>query len=260
MFSALTGCCTLLPPSFSTCDCYLFLLTLYCTFAPLKRRPPPLPPPIPPGPGVFLELNEKRNLNCIPLKGMSGSAGWKLVINVLHIFYVSGSSVIIRTCLWCCAERRNSLGWGDSQGRRVGEEIGLHLQEGTGGEGGGCQGHIWHISGAIPVWFKMYYSHQATSYGSWENTKGQPRPVSLVTLLLEDGADAPHGDGAQGTKQANVVKRYKNTTAMLMYSHVTPSMLTSITSTKGSMLNRSPSPSRVWMTSRHFNKSLSDGP
>ncbi len=29
---------------------------------------------------VFLELNEKRNLNCLALKGMSGSAEWKVVL------------------------------------------------------------------------------------------------------------------------------------------------------------------------------------
>lgn len=50
-----------------------------------------------------MELNEKRNLNCLALKGMSGSAEWKVVINAFDVslsFFFKGAR-----------EHRNAQGW-----------------------------------------------------------------------------------------------------------------------------------------------------
>lgn len=63
----------------------------------------PITPPILPGLGVFLEVNKRRNLNCLPL---SVWVNWveTCVINVLSFFYVSGSPVCsaLRTAQECC--------------------------------------------------------------------------------------------------------------------------------------------------------------
>lgn len=109
----------------------------------LKRRPPPPLPPfflslplLPLGPGVFLEVNEKRNLNCLPLKGMSGSAGWKLVLLMSLTFSMWVGHVWSQVCVrlvLCTAQE--CCGLGDSRRRRVGYWAGLRIQERRGVRG-----------------------------------------------------------------------------------------------------------------------------
>lgn len=66
------------------------------------------------------------------------------VINVLNIFPVSGSSVI------CMRVYRAGMPWVRGP---EGKEGGLSSRPTSSGKEGG-QGHIWHISGAVHVWFK----------------------------------------------------------------------------------------------------------
>lgn len=73
-----------------------------------------------------------------------------VIINVLNIFYVSGSSVIVSVRAFGAAYCAGML-WVE------GKEGGLVSRPTSSGKEGG-QGHIWHISGAIPVWFKMHSS------------------------------------------------------------------------------------------------------
>lgn len=74
------------------------------------------------------------------------------VINVLNIFYVSGSSVIVSMRAFGAAYSTGML-----RVRGARREGGLASRPTSSGKEGG-QGHIWHISGAIPVWFKMHSS------------------------------------------------------------------------------------------------------
>lgn len=82
---------------------------------------------------------------------MSGSAGWKFVLLMsltfffFFFFYVSGSSVI--TSMQAVGPVYDAgMLW--VRGRK--EKEGGYINGKRGG-----QGHIWHISGAIPVWFKV---------------------------------------------------------------------------------------------------------
>lgn len=72
------------------------------------------------------------------------------VINVLNIFYASGSSVIVSMRVFGAAHSAGMLWVGGLEGK----EGGLASRPASSGKEGG-QWHIWHISGAIPVWFKM---------------------------------------------------------------------------------------------------------
>lgn len=101
------------------------------------RRSPPFPFPLSfhsPAwcPGVFLEVNEKRNLNCLSLKGMSGSAGWKLVLLMSFTFSVWVGHLWVWVCL---LQFRTGILWLEGTWREGGwaYETGLHLQEGESG-------------------------------------------------------------------------------------------------------------------------------
>ena len=128
----------------------------------LKRCPPPLfwfPSLLLllPRPGVFLEVYEKGNLNRLPLKGMSGSSRWKLVLLMTLTFSMRVGHLWLWVYVYvqCCVQCRNAVGWLGWGGER--KDGGLASRPTSSGEEGG-QGHIWHISGAIAVWFKMQSS------------------------------------------------------------------------------------------------------
>lgn len=111
-----------------------------------KEEPPPFPFPLSfhsPAwcPGVFLEVNEKRNLNCLSLKGMSGSTGWKLVLLMSFAFSVWVGH------LWgwvCLMQFRAEMLWLEGTWREGGwaYETDLHLQEGESGGGGGSVAYL----------------------------------------------------------------------------------------------------------------------
>lgn len=99
--------------------------------------------------------------------------------------------MIISTCLWCCAERRNSLGWG---GRLAGKEGGLRNRPTSSGrEGGGIFGIFQEPfqSGSRCI---ILIEQPVIDLGRTPKANITHHfPSSLVVkLLLEDGADDTH--------------------------------------------------------------------
>lgn len=180
----------------------LLIVILSHSLSPSLFRPPPLPHPlflslplVPPGPGVFLEVNEKRNPNRLPLKGMSGSAGWKLVLLMSLTFFLC--EWVICDCKYACVrgcvQRWNAVGWGT---RREG---GWASSEQTYvfRKGGGFRG-IFDIfqepfqSGSRCILLPGDLAERPDGQRSREEKKGEHHallPISLVMPVVEDGTD-----------------------------------------------------------------------
>lgn len=191
-------------------DCYLVSLTLTLSFSLAKEETnPPFflsLPLLPLGPGVFLEVNEKRNLNCLPLKGMSGSAGWKLVLLMSLTFSMWAGHLWLQVCVrsvLCTAQE--CCGLGDSRGRRVGYQAGLRIQERRGVRG------IFGIfqepfqSGSRCILLPRDLAEQPDRQWSREERKGERHallPICLMMLVVEDGTELyiPRCDGTKKPK------------------------------------------------------------